>query len=80
MLSEGLLTGIVRRQSWTLRLTRSMLIEGRLELLRLPLLLPSGGDFWGVKEVGVKVFLEIIIARLFGCSCIILDATEEARI
>ena len=80
MLSEGLLTMVVRRQSWTSRLTRSMLIEGRLEMLRLPLLLPGGGDLWCIKEVRVKVFLKIVIARLVGCSCIVLDATEEARV
>ena len=82
MLSEGLLTWVVRRQSWTLRLPGSMVSKGRLETLSLLLLLllPSRGDIWGIKQVGVEVFLEIVIARLVGSSCIILYAAEEAGI
>ncbi len=56
-----------------------MLVEGRLEILRL-LLLPCSGDFGWVKQIRMKVFLEIIIAWLVGGSCIVLNAAEEAGV
>lgn len=58
-----------------------MLVEGRLESLRLLLLLlPIDGDIWGIKQVRVEVFLEIVVARLVGGSCVVLDAAEEASV
>ena len=60
-----------------------MLVERRLVVLWLLLLwlLSCGGDIWRVKKLGMKVLLYIVIvARLIGGSCEVVDATKEVRI